>query len=334
MTYADLDDAAQVEVLRPAALAAAARFGLDVARVELVAHAFNTTFRVDARDGTGVALRVHTNSMSTPDNVRAQLAWQRAIADETEVWVPRPLLADEGEWFVRVPCAGYGGEVLVTAATWLDGPDVADPDEAVARALGRTMALLHRHAGAWEPPVGSSLPTFDTPLFGDPDRLSGAEGLDAGGQEVVEEARARCDEAFGRVLRDGQALRALHADLHGGNLKWVDGRLGVFDFDDCGLGVPALDLAIATFYLRAGGAAREAALRAGYAEVAPLPDVDPADLEALVAARQLLLANDLLGSSTRDLRAASRDYLATSVERLRRWLDTGLFTRDPAPGRS
>ena len=40
MPYADLDDDAQVEVLRPAALAGAAALGLGVARMEPVAHAF------------------------------------------------------------------------------------------------------------------------------------------------------------------------------------------------------------------------------------------------------------------------------------------------------
>lgn len=330
--YTDLEEPEQVEVLRPAALAAALQFGLEVERLEVVAHAFNTTFRVDTRDGERVALRMHTNSMSTADNVRAQLAWQHAVAEETDVWVPRPLAAG-ANWFVRVEAEGFGAPLLATAATWLEGPDVEDPDVEVARAVGRTMALLHEHAATWEVPAGSGLPRFDTPLLGDPDRLAGAVELDESDRALVARALGRCDATFERVLRGGQALRALHADLHGGNLKWVAGRLGVFDFDDCGLGVPALDLAVATFYLRAGGEARERAMRAGYAEVAPLPDIDPADFEALVAARQLLLANSLLASTTAELRALADTYLGTTVARLQRWLDTGRFTRDPAPGR-
>jgi len=58
-----------------------------------------------------------------------------------------------------------------------------------------------------------------------------------------------------------------------------------------------------------------------------VPDTDPADFEALVAARQLLLANALLSTTTADLRAQAADYLTTSVERLSHWLDTGHFTR-------
>ena len=101
----------------------------------------------------------------------------------------------------------------------------------------------------------------------------------------------------------GQRPIVLHADLHGGNLKWHRGRLAVFDLDDAGFGVPALDLAISTFYLRAGAPGVEEALRQGYAEVRDLPDVSDEQFEALVAARQLLLANSLLASSTASLRA-------------------------------
>jgi hypothetical protein len=93
-----------------------------------------------------------------------------------------------------------------------------------------------------------------------------------------------------------------------------------------------VDLAISTFYLRSGDPEVEDALRAGYREVRDLPDVTDEQFEALVAARQLLLANSLLSSSTASLRADAADYLDVTVHRLRGWLDTGRFERSPAPG--
>jgi Ser/Thr protein kinase RdoA (MazF antagonist) len=128
-------------------------------------------------------------------------------------------------------------------------------------------------------------------------------------------------------MYDGAPVRPLHADLHGGNLKWHEGRLAVFDFDDCGLGLPALDLAVAAFYLRGNDPALERALTAGYVETASLPDVDPAHFEAMVAARQLLLANSLLATSTAELRREAGLYLGVTVGRMRHWLETGTFTR-------
>lgn len=324
--YADLGDDEQAEALRPVAVAAAEEFGLDVVRLEVLLHSYNTTFDVTTADGGRYAMRVNTNSTSTAEEVLAQQAWQLAIAAETPVRVPVPRVTRDGDPCARVPSVALGREVLVTCASWLEGPDVDEPSPEQGFELGRAMARLHQHARGWPLPQGAAMPVFDDPLFGDEDRLTGAAGLDEEQHEVLRRARERADEAFARVHAAGPVI-ALHADLHGANLKWHEGRLAVFDFDDCGMGAPALDLAICAFYLRGGDGAVELAVREGYADVAPLPDVDPADLEALVASRQLLLGNDLLGSSTAALRGRAQDYLVVTVGRLRHWQETGRFTR-------
>ncbi|WP_392542202.1 phosphotransferase enzyme family protein [Oryzobacter telluris] len=328
--YEDLWEEDQVDALRPLAVAAAEEFGLEVADVDLVLHAYNTTFCVDTTDGRRVALRVGTNSKSTPANVVAQQAWQRAITQDTDVHVPDPLQTPSGDWFVRVPSEVLGRDALVTGASWLEGEDARDGSSEWAHELGRAMATLHRHAAAWSLPEGAELPLFDTPLLGDEDLLTAALADIPGASEVLAEASTRSAASFAALHADATPI-ALHADLHGGNLKWHDGRLSVFDFDDSGMGMPLLDLAISTFYVRRAGADGEPALRAGYASVAPLPDGLDAHLEPLVAARQLLLANSLLDSSTAALRAQAQDYLHVTVARLRHWLDTGRFVLDPPP---
>lgn len=331
MAYRDLSDDEQVDVLRPVALAAAERFGLDLIRMEVAAHAYNTTFSADTAGGAKYALRVNTNSTSTSENVVAQQAWQCAIASDTDVLVPEPLVTSDGEWYVEAESEAFGRSLLVTAASWLAGRDVAELDVVVARELGRTMALLHGQSESWSLPAGAVMPRFDTPLFGDEDLLDSAPALSPAKRAVLDRAREETSRAFA-VLYDGAAVRPLHADLHGGNLKWDDGRLAVFDFDDCGLGLPVLDLAISAFYLRGEDPAPELALAAGYAGVAPLPDVDPAHFEAMIVARQLLLANSLLASTTAELRWEAERYLDVTVGRLRHWLETGTFTRVPLGG--
>jgi Ser/Thr protein kinase RdoA (MazF antagonist) len=329
--YADLDEDGQVEVLRRVALTSAAGFGLEVRDLALVLHAYNTTFRVDTADGRRLALRVNTNSKSTPAHIAAQQAWLHALATETEVRVPRPVAAPGGGWDVAVDCREWGGSLHTTVASWLDGDDVGQCDEQQAHALGRTMAALHEHAEGFTLPAGAHLTLFDEPLFHDRSLLEEAQPMPDGHADVVAESLLRCRRLFDEVYA-GQRPIVLHADLHGGNLKWHQGRLAVFDLDDAGFGVPALDLAISTFYLRAGDPAGEAALREGYAQVRPLPDVSDVQFEALVAARQLLLANSLLSSSTASMRAEAADYLDLTVMRLRGWLGTGRFERSPATG--
>lgn len=325
--YDQLSDAEQIAALRPVALGAAAAFGLEVAHLEVLLHSYNTTFELRTTDGRRLALRVGTNSHSTPEHAIAQQAWIAAIAAQTDVLVPEPLRTPDDRWFAEVEAPALGRSLLVTIASWLEGEDADALDPAGAHALGRAMATMHAQAAGWSLPAGASLPTFDEPLFGDLDVLDAAPGLTADDRGVLAESRARAREAFERLFAGGGA-RPLHADLHGGNVKWHEGRLAVFDFDDAGLAPPALDLAIATFYLRGADPALEAALRAGYAELEPLPALEPGDFEALIAARQLLLANAMLSMSTAELRARAADYAQTSLRRLRGWLATGVFTRD------
>ena len=324
-SYAALDEDTQVEVLRRVALAAAEAFGLGVRHLALVLHAYNTTFRLDTADGRRLALRVNTNSQSTPANIAGQQAWLHALARETDVLVPDPVAAPGGAWEVAVDCPEWGGPLTATVASWLEGDDVGECDEEQAFALGRTMAVLHDHAEGFVLPTGADLPLFDEPLFHDHDLLAGAP-VPSGHAEVIAEAVARCGLRFAEVYAGASPI-VLHADLHGANLKWHRGRLAVFDLDDAGFGVPALDLAISTFYLRAADRSVETALRHGYGGVRDLPDVSAEQFEALVAARQLLLANSLLASSTASLRAEAMDYLDVTVERLRGWMSTGRFSR-------
>lgn len=324
--YGQLTDAEQVEALRPVAVGAAEAFGLTVHRLEVHRHAYNTTFAVHTTDGQQWALRVNTNSASQAAEIATQQAWQLALAHQTPVLVPTPRRTVEGDWCARIPSEPLGREVLVTCANWLAGDDVGEaPTPEVARELGSAMAHLHRQAASWSLPTGGAMPTFADPLFGDTDHLATLE-LERSDRAVIDAAMSQARASFDRAYA-GVPVIALHADLHGGNLKWHGGRLAVFDFDDCGLGIPALDLAISTFYLRGGDPAAETALRAGYAAIAPLPEVDPGDFEALVAGRQLLLANDLVTNTTAQLRELARSYLPMTVERLRHWQRTGRFTR-------
>lgn len=322
--YADLDEHAQVELLTPVATSGARALGLDPAAVELAHHGYNTTFRATTQSHAVYAVRVLTNSASTPAQLEAQHAWMHAIARDTPVIVPDPVVGPGGVTHVTVDGGALGRPAVVVAASWLPGPDVLTPTPEQAHALGVAMARLHEHARTWQLPPGTSMPTFDDPLFGDEDLIS-AHPFPGDGAAIVAAALATARPAFASTSAAG--VLPIHGDLHGGNLKWHEGRLAVFDFDDSGLGTPALDLAISTFYLRDDVEGGEEALREGYRSVRALPGVDGEAFEALIASRQVLLANALLATSTASLRAEAADYLRVTVDRLRHWLETGRFTR-------
>ena len=161
-----------------------------------------------------------------------------------------------------------------------------------------------------------------------PNRLVGVDAAwyPADVRRTVETALARIEETVAPVLTAGDAAVALHADLHPWNVMWDRGRLAVFDFDDCGLGSPVLELAIAAYYLRSRDLDRE--LLRGYRDLAEPPDHTEDQFEALVASRSVLLLSDLAGSTTASHRSMLPDYAALTARRLRHWMETGRVRLD------
>jgi Ser/Thr protein kinase RdoA (MazF antagonist) len=167
-------------------------------------------------------------------------------------------------------------------------------------------------------------------LVDDPNRIQGDHPmLTSSVREVVDEALA-VTQAHYDALHAASTSRVLHADLHGGNVRWFRKRIAVFDFDDAVVSVPVLDLGISAYYLR-DGTIDERPLLEGYSTVAPLPEFDRDQFEALLAGRNLLLLNEMLGAMTANIRAMQQRYVDNTVLRLRAYLECGIY-RHEVPG--
>ena len=331
MRFEDLSVRGQVARLRPVALAALTNYPLEVARLRLLNHGFNTTFRVDTTHGRRFAMRLNVNSRRTPKTLAAEAAWLAALAADTDVWVPVPQPTSQGALTTEVFSPDLGRSLPVALFSWLPGSDLGD--EATAdqlRAVGRATAVLHGHGERWRLPRGADLPAIDSVLMDVPYHLGDDHPLLSGADHEV------IDAAFAQVQHHIDALFAAsrrqppHADLHVWNLKWYRGRLIVFDFDDSGIGVPAQDLAISAYYLR-DDAALEAALLEGYEELRPLPEFTPAQYEAMVASRNLVLLNDVVTTTNAEFLAMLPRYMPNSITKLRAYLRTGVYHHE-VPG--
>src|SRR5262245_15919110 len=105
----------QVGRLRRLAGAALARYGIADARLVLLVHMENTTFRVEAGDGRRYLLRIHRTHGSpfqparSAAEVRSELIWLQAITGETGLAVPEPVLTVDGELVSVVEVEGVPG---------------------------------------------------------------------------------------------------------------------------------------------------------------------------------------------------------------------------------
>lgn len=321
---------AQIARIRAVALAALGQYPVEPRRVTLLDHHHNSTFRVDATDGRRFALRVNVNSASTTAHLEAETAWLSALAADTDVSVPIPFATRDGRRHTTARCDLLERDLAIVLMSWLPGRTLDEPTPSALRELGRTTALLHQHGERWTLPPGAALPSHADVLVGDPNRIQADHPLlTPDRREVIDaalaEAQDRLDDVWSRAMP-----HPIHADLHGGNVKWLRGRLSVFDFDDAVIGVPVLDLAISAYYLRTDGRDEQAVLD-GYAAARDLPAFDDREFEALLAGRNLLLLNEVLQAMTADVRAVRERYVDNTVSKLRAYLDTGRYRHD-VPG--
>ncbi|MFW2334767.1 phosphotransferase enzyme family protein [Ilumatobacter sp.] len=334
MTFADLSDRAQVDRLRAVALEALAHYPVEPARLRLLMHDFNTTFRVDTTEGAKFALRVDVNRRKPVAALEAELAWLAAIDQDTRVVVPAPLAADDGRLHVPVTVDGVEGELNVAVMSWLPGKDLDEPTVPATFELGRQMAMLHDHASAWTLPAGVEFPAIDSVFMDSPDRLRpGHELISDEQRALLVEVLDRVEPTFHEMIEAGERM-PIHGDLHQWNVKWLRGKMSVFDFDDAGIGVPAQDLAITAFYLPDDDERRSEmrqALFEGYRTVRELPRFTDEQFNAALAGRTLVLLNELVDMTSGESRNLVSKYLGNVVARMRSYLDTGVY-RARVPG--
>ncbi|MBS0660541.1 MAG: phosphotransferase [Verrucomicrobia bacterium] len=331
-TFRELSPQAQKLRLRQDAFAVLRDYPLEVARLSCLNHGFNTTFRVDAADGTRYALRLNACTHRRPAYVRGEIAWLTELGRETDLAVPRPLARRDGALLSTFFSQAMGREIMAVLFAWLPGPTLeleSPPDH--FRAVGAFLAQLHRHAVDWSIPPDVAFPDGRLLAFGWPDQLAASDLPDAD-KAVFAEAGRRAQAALDAV-NARHPVHVLHGDLHPWNVKRCRGRTIVFDFDDSAFGPSSLDLATTSFYLRRAprGVELDDAFRAGYESVLPWPDTTPVEQEALQAGRQFFLSNDLVAIENAELRDETAKYLAKGVSRLRTYLATGEFPRFDPP---
>jgi Ser/Thr protein kinase RdoA (MazF antagonist) len=246
-------------------------FGVRNAKLRLLRHEHNTTFRVDS-GGQRFVLRINRPGVHDARTIDSEMHWLAALARDTSLGVPVPVAATDGRLVVTVKVPSSDTPRHGVLLRWQPGRFV---DENLSpkhlAAVGRLHAGLHRHAAAWERPAGFLRPRVDTltnagkvasisPFATAARRPSAADAAQA--MAIVEallgvESLALVRDALSEATDTAAAVEAvegpsglIHADLHYENFLFDKGHARAIDFDDCGWGPRLYDLAITLWELQ------------------------------------------------------------------------------------
>jgi Ser/Thr protein kinase RdoA (MazF antagonist) len=301
-TFAGLSYRGQVARLRRLARAALARYDLGPgeARLTLLAHMENTTFRVDADGGARYMLRVHRTS-HTPSqprrslaNVRSEMLWLAALRRDTDLVVPAPLTSRDGALCVVAEAPGVPEPRICALLCWVDGRFInARLTPTHLERVGAFIARLHDHTATWETPSGLERGRVGHLSDEVAASILATITADYGSEDVATIERViRLTQATQRALAHQPGSSGLiHGDLHQDNYLFHRGEVRAIDFDDCGWGTYLYDLAVTPSEIRhrAHYPALRAALLRGYQRLRPLATDHERHLDTLVAWRQLQL---------------------------------------------
>ena len=297
-------------------------YPIDVKSVVSINYEYNATLKVETTDGQLFALRINTNSPRTPENLRAEIAFVRLLAEDGRVKVPHPIENREGNFYTSILHEASGRMFHCVLNSWILGEELEEEpqNEQQLFALGAAMATMHLAVEGFELPEGSSLPTFDDPLWWTEDfLLSEKSVLDAEAKDLISQALAAIKSGVAKFYANGTP-RVIHADMHGGNALWYEGSLSVIDFDDCGIGFPLQDLATALYYLDTPE--QDAAFRQGYESIAPVPQCSEKEMSMLFLQRRIVLLNYLYETSNLRHRSVIPEYQEETLRRIRNYLES------------
>ena len=246
-------------------------YGINDAKVSCINFEFNATFAVESDSGIKYALRININSTRTIENMQAEVQWVRHLNRTSGINTPTPIATLKDQYIVSGLHADSGQTLNGVMYSWLEGEEIGDePTMEQLHEVGRAIARLHQESTDFALSAGEVLPTFNDFFWGTEDFLFSEKSvLSDKDRGLIEQARDLIMK-YTDELYQSSPVHIIHADFHGWNLMWHEGQLSIFDFDDCGFGIEAQDLAVVLYYLDTPE--QDAALLDGYKSIKRLPN--------------------------------------------------------------
>jgi Ser/Thr protein kinase RdoA (MazF antagonist) len=315
MSFTELSTEEQASHLTILASEAMKSYAINVADIELINYEFNATFKVTDLDRKFFALRMNVNSLRTLPNLQGEIAFVKCLLESTSLSIPSPITCNSGGFVSTVRSDLVDRPLNCVLYSWLVGEELGDePSTEQLFALGAAMAKTHIATKEFHLPVDAILPSMQDFMWGEQNHLLATRsGYDAEACSAVTRMMGIIQDLINKSYEKATP-QAIHADLHGWNVMWHEGKLSIFDFDDCGIGLPIQDLATALYYLDTPE--QDEALLAGYKSMLPLPEYTEEQMKLLLLHRRLLLLNYLFETTNNEHKEMIPAYITETLKRI------------------
>ncbi len=222
---------------------ASRRYGIDEDHIRLLDGFESFMFEFE-RDAEEFILRIGHSLRRSEALICGEVDWINFLADGAAS-VAKAVPSEEGKLVEHVD-DGAGGRFLATAFVKAKGgpPRRAGWMPEFYERYGALVGKMHALSRGYEP----ADPTWARPHWDDPIMLEVERFLPPSDGAVVERYRELTAHLDG-LPRDDDSYRLIHQDAHTGNMFVdEDGRITLFDFDDCAYSWYANDIAIVLFY--------------------------------------------------------------------------------------
>jgi amicoumacin kinase len=189
-------------------------------------------------------LRIGHSQRRSENLVRGEADWIEYLY-EGGVSVARPVRSTAGNLVETVGDGQDGHFLAVSFAKAYGVQPWLNRDPAFYRTYGQTLGRMHALTEQYQPPD----PDWKRPEWDDPIMQAAVAMLPDSEQGVKQRYRELCEHLYS-LPKDPTCYGLIHQDAHAANfLMDENGRLTLYDFDDCVYGWYANDIAIALFYM-------------------------------------------------------------------------------------
>jgi len=322
--FYDLSERGKIQRLKRIATKALKQYDLDVARVSLLSNAFNTIFRIDTEQGERYVLRIKVPKHRDKLMMQSEMIWMDAIHRDIDLTIPYPLATRDGDFVIEVTDEHVPEPRLVCMMSWIGGRFFyKKTTQNPMIALGRAMAKLHNHADTFQAPSDFMIKRYDTPHdYGEPTYLYEGEYLSSEQKAIWRDGVQKVEDYLQQLYADDTGLRFLHTDMHLHNVRYENGEVNVFDFDDSLWAYPIQDVGISLFYMWNYPHFNEMRqwLLSGYAQVRPDVTFNPNDIDTIIYQRYFALGNFLILSNDPKYADYLKGFISDGTERIKQWL--------------